>query len=133
MAVFGRTPWGIHVGHLLVNAATILLVFAVGRRLLGEFEGAASAVVFALLTLDRWVYGMFAHATHFVVLAAMAGLLLLLRAFDQRRATAYAWSGLAVRRRAHHEAARRGLPAVLRGDHLLGREPSRAARRGGSR
>ena len=94
MAAFGRTAWGIHAGHLLINAVTILLVFAVGRRLLGEFAGAASAVVFALLTLDRWAYGMFAHATHFVVLAAMAGLLLLLRGFDGRRAIAYAWSGL---------------------------------------
>ena len=36
MAVFGQTPWGIHVGLLFVNAATILLVLAVGRRLLGE-------------------------------------------------------------------------------------------------
>lgn len=93
MAVFGRTTWGIHAGLLLVNAATILLVFAVGRRLLGELPAAAAAVVFALLTVDRWVYGMFAHATHFVVLAAMAGLLLLLRASERGRAAAYAGSG----------------------------------------
>lgn len=93
MAVFGRTTWAIHAGLLLVNAATILLVYAVGRRLLGEFAAAAAAVVFALLTVDRWVYGVFAHATHFVLLAAMAGLLLLLRAFDSRRVALYAGSG----------------------------------------
>jgi hypothetical protein len=94
LAALGRTPWGIHVGLMLVNAATIVLVFAVSRRLLGEFPGAAAAVVFALLTVDRWVYGVFAHATHFVVLFAMAGLLLLLRAFDRDRVATYVWSGV---------------------------------------
>lgn len=94
MATFGETPWGIHAGLLLVNAASILLVYAVGRRLLGAFEGAAAAILFALLSLDRWVYGVFAHATHFVVLAVMAGLLLLLRAMERERTAAYLGSGL---------------------------------------
>src|SRR5580698_8412712 len=33
MAIFGQTITGIHFGLLLVNAATILLVFALGQRL----------------------------------------------------------------------------------------------------
>src|SRR5580698_4150326 len=33
MAIFGQTIAGIHFGLLLVNAATILLVFALGQRL----------------------------------------------------------------------------------------------------
>jgi hypothetical protein len=78
---------------MLVNAVTILLVFAVGRRLIGGFPGAAAAVVFALLSVDRWVYGVFAHATHFVILFAVAGLLLLLRAFENERMSSYFWSG----------------------------------------
>ena len=56
-----------------MNAASILLVFALGRRLLGAMEGAAAAATFALLSLDRWVLGVFAHATHFVALFALAG------------------------------------------------------------
>ena len=73
LAVFGQTPWGIHVGLLLVNAATILLVFAMGRRLSGEFAGAVAAMSFAVFSLDRWLCGLFAHATHFVILLALAG------------------------------------------------------------
>jgi len=86
LALFGRTPWGIHAGLLVVNAATTLLVFAVGRRLLGTFAASVAAVSFTFLSLDRWVFGIFAHATHFVVLAVMAGLLVLLRARNDGRA-----------------------------------------------
>ncbi len=94
LALFGHTPWGIHVGLLLVNAATILLVFAIGRRLLGEFAGAVAGLSFAILSVDRWVCGVFAHATHFVVLAALAGLLLLLRAIENERRAWFFWSGV---------------------------------------
>lgn len=93
LAAFGRTPWGIHAGLLLVNALTILLVYAVGRRLLGELAAAAGAWTFALLSIDRWVYGVFAHATHFVILAAMAGLYVLLRALEDGRARSYLGAG----------------------------------------
>jgi len=94
LALFGRTAWGIHAGLLVVNAATIVLVFAVGRRLLGAFAGSVAAVAFALLSIDRWVFGIFAHATHFVVLAAMAGLLVLLRARDRGRNSIWFGSGI---------------------------------------
>jgi 4-amino-4-deoxy-L-arabinose transferase-like glycosyltransferase len=94
LALFGHTPWGIHAGLLLVNAATIVLIFAVGRRLFGAFAGSAAAISFALLSLDRWVFGMFAHATQFVVLAAMAGLYILLRAIEDRRPLTLLSSGV---------------------------------------
>ena len=94
LALFGQTPWGIHVGLMLVNAATILFVFAIGRRLLGDFAGAVAGVSFAILSIDRWIFGVFAHATHFVVLAALAGLLMLLRAIDDERRSSFLWSGV---------------------------------------
>ena len=40
LAVFGQTPSGIHTGLLLMNLATAVVLFFVGRRLLGEFGGA---------------------------------------------------------------------------------------------
>src|ERR1035441_9850506 len=80
MAVFGQSAAGIHVGLALVNAASIVLMFLLGRRLLGEAAGVTSAVAFALLSLSPSVMGLAAHATHFVVLAALGGILFLLRA-----------------------------------------------------
>ena len=94
LAVFGHTPWGIHAGLMIVNLASILLVFAIGRRLLGSFAGAVAAVSFSILSLDRWIYGVFAHATHFVVLAALAGLLLVLHANENERKPWFFWSGV---------------------------------------
>src|ERR1700676_4001375 len=36
MAVFGQSPSAIHVGLALVNAASVVLVFLIGRKLLDE-------------------------------------------------------------------------------------------------
>ncbi len=94
MAVFGRTVSGIHVGLLLVNAASIVMIFALGRRLGGELTGAAAAIAFAILTIDRGPFGVFAHATHFVVIAALGGFILLLRALDSRRPRTLILSGV---------------------------------------
>ena len=85
MALLGRTPWGIHVGLMLVNAATTLLVFAIGRRLCDNLCAAIAASSFALLSLDLQVMGVFAHVTHFIILSALAGLLVLMRALDSKR------------------------------------------------
>jgi hypothetical protein len=93
LAMFGQTAWGIHVGLLLVNAATTLVLFLVGRRLLGASAGAVAASAFAVLSLDRWIMGVFAHATHFVLLPALLGVLLLLRAVDSKRPADFAGAG----------------------------------------
>src|SRR5690242_16184890 len=36
MSVFGQTIWGIHLGLLLINAASVALLFLLGRRLLNN-------------------------------------------------------------------------------------------------
>jgi 4-amino-4-deoxy-L-arabinose transferase-like glycosyltransferase len=82
MAVFGQSPSGIRLGLALVNAASIVLVFRLGRRLLDEAAGIAAAVAFALQSLSPSVLGLAAHATHFIVLAALSGIWLLLRALE---------------------------------------------------
>lgn len=82
-AIFGQTSAGIHVGLLLVNAVTIVMVFLLGLRLWGNLAGACAGVTYALFSLSPSVVGMAAHATHFVVLAATGGLLLLLSAIER--------------------------------------------------
>jgi len=83
MAVFGQSSSGIHVGVALVNTATILLIFFVGRKILDEPAGIAAAISYALLSTSPSVLGLEGHATHFIVLPALAGTLLLLRAREQ--------------------------------------------------
>lgn len=82
LAVFGQTPAGIHVGLILVNVATVLLIFLLERRLYGNLAGTVAAISYAVLSINTSVLGLAAHATHFVVLFVLAGTLLLLRGLD---------------------------------------------------
>jgi len=85
MAVFGQSIAGIHVGFILINAATIVLVYMLGKRLFSTAAGVAASAAYALMSLGTGVLGAQAHATHFVVIAALGGTLLLLRGIDNGR------------------------------------------------
>src|SRR5438270_12098174 len=43
LALFGQTAWGVHVGLLLVNAATVVVLFLLGRKMLGVFPSIVAA------------------------------------------------------------------------------------------
>ena len=95
LAVFGQTAWGIHAGLMAVNLATIAILFFLARRLLKDpLAAAVAATAFGVLSLDRWTLAIFGHATHFVVLAALAGLLVLFRAVDSKKAFLFAMAGV---------------------------------------
>ncbi|HKW17855.1 MAG TPA: glycosyltransferase family 39 protein [Terriglobales bacterium] len=83
MAVFGETAAGIHLGVLLVNAITTLLMFVLARRFFGHWISVVAAGVYALLSTMPAVLGLEGHATHFVVLFAIAGVIVLLSAIDK--------------------------------------------------
>jgi hypothetical protein len=85
LALFGQTAAGIHFGLLLMNAATTLLVYLLTARLSGRLSGVVAAATYALLSTSFSVLGFAAHATHFIVLFALAGILVLLKAIETRR------------------------------------------------
>lgn len=89
--LFGQSPSGIHLGLLVVNSTTTIMMFFLARRLFGEVAGVTASVAYALLSATPGILGLQAHATHFVVLAAVGGLLLLVRA---RSAHGLLWSSL---------------------------------------
>jgi Dolichyl-phosphate-mannose-protein mannosyltransferase len=84
MSVFGQTITGIHLGLLLVNAATAVLIFFLGRRLANSTLGLAAAMSYAVLSVSPSVLGFAGHATHFVLLPVLGGTLLLLNVTDRR-------------------------------------------------
>ena len=83
MAIFGETTAGIHIGFLLMNAGTTVLMYLLGKRLFGARCGIAASGAWALLSLSAGVLGTQAHATHFVLAATLGGCLLLARAIDR--------------------------------------------------
>ena len=79
MAMFGQTSVGIRLGLLVVNIATIAIVFLIARRLISLIAGIAAAASYAILSASSSVMGLAAHASHFVMLPALLGALVLLK------------------------------------------------------
>jgi len=94
MAVFGQTPSGIRIGLLLASAASTVLVFFVTKRVFDQIAATVAAASYALLATSPAVLGFAGHATHFVVLAALGGMLLLLRATNDDRSMTLLSSGV---------------------------------------
>jgi 4-amino-4-deoxy-L-arabinose transferase-like glycosyltransferase len=94
MAVFGQTAIGIREGMLVVLLANTLMVFLLTRRLFGLLAGTVAAATYTLLANRLWTMSLDGHATHFIVLAALAATLLLLRAIDTQSKTVLFLSGL---------------------------------------
>jgi hypothetical protein len=94
MAVFGETASGIRMGLILVNVATTFLLFLLAEYLYGPLAGAIAGITYSFLSCRPAVLGIYAHATHFVVLAALAGILLFLHAIDSGRIGLFFGSGL---------------------------------------
>jgi len=94
LATFGQTPSAVHVGLIFFNAATALLIFFLATRLFGLLAGAVACASYALTSANPTEMGLAAHASHFVVLPAIAGILVLLDAIESNRTWLFLSSGL---------------------------------------
>ena len=93
LAAFGQSPAAIHLGLLVVNAATTVLVLCLAAHLYNATVAVSAAAVFAVLSLGPRFYGIAAYAEHFVLPPALAGTLVLLRALESSRPRAFLASG----------------------------------------
>ena len=85
MAVFGQTIQGARIGFLIANVLTTILVFCLGKKLLGTLGGLASSIAYATLSISTGMLGLFGHATHFVALFGTAGILVFVTDEKSRR------------------------------------------------
>jgi hypothetical protein len=77
MSLLGQTTTAIHLGLLVINLASILLLCRLGTMLLDPIAGVGSAAAYAVLSLSATVAGFAANAEHFVVLSVLPGFVLL--------------------------------------------------------
>jgi hypothetical protein len=96
LAVFGQTGAALHAGVILVNLASAALVFVLARRVYGGAGGVVAAGTYALLSLVPELTGLAAHATHFVVLPALAGVVLLQPLNEHTAAARIFYAGLLI-------------------------------------
>jgi hypothetical protein len=83
MMFLGQTIAGIHLGLLIVNGICIFLTYLLACRLIGREAAIIAAASYAVLSLSYSVLGVFAHATHFVVVFSLLGFVLLFRYIDR--------------------------------------------------
>ena len=94
LMVFGQTHIAIHFGLLLINIATIVAIFLLTKRLINLLSASVAAASFAVLSVNKYVQGVFANSEHFVILPAVIGALLLLKALDEDIPQMMFYSGL---------------------------------------
>ena len=94
MAVFGQNTAGVHWTLIVANSLTIVFVFLLGRRMFNEKAGLVACAGYGLMSVSPCVYGMAAHANHFVVLFAVPAVLLLWEGNERKGGALPFWSGL---------------------------------------
>ena len=94
LVIFGQTLAGIHLGLLVINAATIVLLFFLGRRLLDTTAGLMASASYAVMSLSQYVQGFSANAEHLLLLPVLGGILLMLRAIESGRLRTFFGAGL---------------------------------------
>lgn len=94
MAFFGQTSQGIHFGLLILNIASIVLIFLISRKIVDHTGAVIASASYGVLSLSPNVLGFAGHATHFVVFFALAGFLILLKSFEKDNKQGYLWSGV---------------------------------------
>lgn len=94
LAIFGQTQAGVHTGLLFANIGTIIILFLIARKLFDNVAAVTTAAIYAVLSMNPFVQGLFAHAEHFVVLSAAGGILILLYALEPYRWWKVLLSGL---------------------------------------
>jgi hypothetical protein len=67
MAVFGESYKGIHIGFLLMNAGTMILLFSALKKFFNPMTGVLTSGIYGLMAMSMNVLGFAAHATHFAV------------------------------------------------------------------
>jgi hypothetical protein len=93
MAVFGQTIPGARVALVVATALTALGVFVLGRRFFAPVGALADAAAYAVLSLSTEMLGPFGHATHFVALFGIWGLVALAAALERGAGWRYLLAG----------------------------------------
>jgi len=94
MSIFGQTAIGIHIGLLVINLCSILFIFLLARKIISNNAGLIAAATYAILSLSNSVFGFAAHATHFLIFPAIAGIFILYKTINSDKKIWYFLSGL---------------------------------------
>ena len=95
MVVFGTNASGVHIGLLVMNAATMLFFFFGFRKLFNDPVALVASSVYGLMAMSSVFLGLAAHATHFVNLFVSIGILFLANYYNNGKLKFVFLTGLA--------------------------------------
>ncbi len=90
MAIFGETYRGIHIGLLIMNAGSMLLLFSALKKFFNPMTGILTAALYGLMAITFNVLGFAAHATHFAVFYVALGLFFF-SIYEEKQTTLFAF------------------------------------------
>lgn len=96
LSLFGHSHTSIHFALLMLNIITTLLVYFLGKKLFDHWTGIIAASCYAIMSLSPSVYGISAHATNFVIMPALGGILVMLYGIGPVRGKLIFLSGLLI-------------------------------------
>jgi 4-amino-4-deoxy-L-arabinose transferase-like glycosyltransferase len=95
MLLFGETIEAVHLGLLLTNFITALLIWRLVKKWGGStINGITASIIFLMLSISQSALGFAAHATHFVVLYCLIALIILENAMQRNSLPRYFAAGL---------------------------------------
>ena len=94
VAIFGYTLKSLHIGFIILNIISAIIIFLIGRRLFNNAAAIACALCWALLSMNMGISGFTIQSEHIVALFALAGIYFLIRYFDKKSFYLIALSGL---------------------------------------
>ncbi|MBI5185835.1 MAG: glycosyltransferase family 39 protein [Nitrospinae bacterium] len=94
LVLFGQTHTGIHSALLLVNIATSLMLYLIGRRWIDGVSGFVAGSSFLVLTLSPSLQGYWANSEHFVIFFVSMGFFLVLLAEEKEKGSYLFFGGL---------------------------------------
>ena len=94
VAIFGYTLKSLHIGFIILNIISAIIIFLIGRRLFNNAAAIACALSWALLSMNMGISGFTIQSEHIVALFALAGIYFLIKYFDNKSYYLIALSGL---------------------------------------
>ena len=94
VAIFGYTLKSLHIGFIVINIISAIIIFLIGRRLFNNAAAIACALCWALLSMNMGISGFTVQSEHLVAFFALLGIYLLIIYFDKKSYFLIALSGL---------------------------------------
>lgn len=94
VAIFGYTLKSLHMAFIFINVISAIFIFMIGRRLFNNAAGIASALCWALLSMNMGISGFTIQSEHLVAFFALIAIYFLIRYFDKKSFYFIVLSGL---------------------------------------